>query len=122
MTAIASHAECKPAAMLTRSQRVSRELDRASAGKHGVLMTGHTSDVLIASNGALVRQPEWLATWAAQTDRDLLVLDEQTVDGRPCSPERVPSRQVAVGGFRLGSSVLAFCVAMDRARGGWGAS
>jgi AAA+ superfamily predicted ATPase len=115
---IAPHRDSEPTAALTRSQRVSRELNLASAGNRGVLLTGHTSDVLIAPDGALVRQLEWLATWAAQTDRDLLVLDERTVDGRPggrmvSPPGRTPNAPMSVPSAAL-PQLLTDAVSMVR--------
>lgn len=73
---------------LTRSERLSRELRLAAAANRAVLLTGHTSDVLVTPSRALRRLPEWLASWANEQSRELLVLDEQSGGKIRTPPDR----------------------------------
>jgi len=79
-----------------RSMRLWRALEAARAARRAVVLTGHTSDVLVCpGRGNLVRLPEYLAFFAAEHGGELVVVDARhgcrqlTPPGARCPSEPI---------------------------------
>lgn len=62
---------------LSRSQRLCQSLEAAFGGHRAIALTGHSSDLLVAENGALVPIPEYLALFSAARQAATVVVDRR---------------------------------------------